>query len=362
MKDEQPASIELRAVDVAIRRQEILHRISLSVLPGELFVLLGAAGSGKSALLRSIAGLDPVSTGEIWLDDREITHTPARKRPLALMFQSFPLWPHMTVAGNVEFALRRSRLPRGARHARAERELALVGLAEFARHLPSQLSASRRQRAALARTLAADARVNLLDEPFSAQDVRLRERLLRALRKRQQLGKVTTLLSTQDRVEAMRVADRMAIIHQGQLQQLGTPMELYDAPCNRHVAACTGSVNLLDGEVEYAGDQPLFHTHNGMVIPLFDRPFKRARTGAAMFRPQHLHIIRKDEALFGDQIRFTGRVEQIEFLGDRRRYGIELSGRTLWLELPCADDMPPLHIGESVVVGLDPTRVRILES
>ena len=268
----------------------------------------------------------------------------------------------MTVAGNVEFALRRSGLPRGARHARAERELAFVGLAEFARHLPSQLSASRRQRAALARTLAADARVNLLDEPFSAQDAGLRERLLRVLRRRQQLDGVTTLLSTQDRVEAMRVADHMAIIHEGELQQVGTPMELYDTPCNRHVAACTGSVNLLDGEVEYAGDQPLFHTHNGMVIPLFDHPLKRARTGAAMFRPQDLHVIGKDEAPFGDQIRFTGRVEQTEFLGDRRRYGIDLSGTTLWLELPRADDMPALQTGESVVVGLDPTRVRILES
>jgi ABC-type Fe3+/spermidine/putrescine transport system ATPase subunit len=362
MKGERAASIELRAVEVIARRQEILRQISLSVLPGELFVLLGAAGSGKSALLRSIAGLDPVSSGEIWLNDRQITRTPARRRPVALMFQSFPLWPHMTVAGNVEFALRRVGMPRGARHARAGRELAFVGLAEFARHLPSQLSASRRQRAALARTLAADARVNLLDEPFSAQDAGLRERLLRGLRRRQQLDGVTTLLSTQDRVEAMRVADHMAIIHEGELQQVGTPMELYDAPCNRHVAACTGSVNLLDGAVEYAGDQPLFHTHNGMVIPLFDHPLKRARTGAAMFRPQDLHIIRKDEAPFGDQIRFTGHIEQTEFLGDRRRYGIDLFGTTLWLELPHADDRPALQIGESVVVGLDPTRVRILES
>lgn len=362
MNHHPPASIGLRAVDVIIREQEILRRINLDVLPGELFVLLGTAGAGKSTLLRCIAGLDPISRGDVWIDERPITRVAARRRPTALMFQSYLLWPHMSVAENILFALHRSGLTHRQRRERVAQELAFVGLAEFGRHLPSQLSAGQQQRVALARTLAADARIDLLDEPFSAQDTGLRERLLRGLRRRQQQGTTTTLLATPERDEAMRVADRIAVIHQGELQQLGTPRELYDAPCNRRVAVATGSVNLLDGEIEYVGEQALFRTHNGMVIPLFDHPVKRARTGAAMFRPQDLHIVGADQAPFGDQIRFAGRVEQREFLGDRLRYAIDLSGSSLWIELPRAGAAPALQAGDPVVVGLDPARVRILES
>lgn len=361
MTHKQPASLELRGLEVSLEQQEILRQIDLSILPGELFVLLGGAGSGKSTLLRSVAGLDPVTAGEIWIDDEQITRLPARQRGTALMFQSFPLWPHMTVAKNVAFALRGRGLPAAEIHKRLENGLAFVGLSEFQRHLPWQLTDSQRQRVALARTLLAGARVNLLDEPFSAQDAQLRERLLRVLRRRQQQIGITTLLTTQDHHEALRVADRIAVIHDGELQQVGTPMELYDTPRNRHVAEYMGSANLIDGEIEYAGDQPLFRAENGMVIPLFDHALKRPRIGSAMFRPHDLHVVRRDEAPFGDQIRFTGRVEQIEFLGDALRYGIDLAGRVVWMDLPRSAAHPMLNIGDQLVVGLDPARIRILE-
>lgn len=360
MTDHQPASLELRDLHVTLAQQEILRNIELSILPGELFVVLGGAGSGKSTLLRSIAGLDPATSGEIWIDDHEITRVPAHRRGTALMFQSFPLWPHMTVAKNIAFALRGRGLPAAEIRQRVAGELAFVGLSEFARHLPWQLSDSQRQRVALARTLVAGARVDLLDEPFSAQEAQLRERLLRVLHRRQQQTATTTLLTTQDRSEALRVADRIAVIHEGELQQVGTPMELYDTPHNRHVAEYMGSANLIDGEIEYAGDQPLFHADNGIIIPLFDQAVKRPRTGSAMFRPHDLHIVRRDEAPFGDQIRFTGRVEQIEFLGDIMRYGIDIAGRVLWMDLPRTADQMTLNIGDQLVVGLNPARIRIL--
>jgi iron(III) transport system ATP-binding protein len=214
---------------------------------------------------------------------------------------------------------------------------------------------------ALARTLINGFPVKLLDEPFSAQDARLRERLLRILKQRQQQSMATTLLTTQDRSEALRVADRIALIHDGELQQVGTPVELYDTPRNRYVADYMGSTNLFDGEIEYAGDQPLFRTDNGIVIPLFDRPLKRARTGSAMFRPHDLHIIERDQEPFGDQIRFSGRVEQIEFLGETIRYCIDLAGRAVWMDQARASGASNVHIGDQVLVGLDPARIRILE-
>ena len=362
MTNSEPASVELRGVHVTIDQHEVLRQIGLNVLPGELFVVLGGAGSGKSTLLRSIAGLDPTASGEVWIDDKDITRVPAHRRAVALMFQSFPLWSHLNVAHNVAFALQQTGVAASRRRARVARELAFVGLGEFEKLLPWQLSDSQRQRVALARTLAADARVDLLDEPFSAQDAQLRERLLRVLRKRQQQSGTTTLLTTQDRNEALRVADRIAIIHSGELQQVGTPMDLYDTPRNRHVAEYMGSANLIDGEIEYAGDQPLFRAQNGIVIPLFDEAVKRSRTGVAMFRPHDLRVIRRDEEPFGDQIRFTCRVEQTEFLGETVRYCIDLAGKTVWLDLPRGANELSLHVGDQVVVGLDPARIRILEN
>lgn len=362
MTNHEPASLELRGIDVTIDQHEILRAVDLSVLPGELFVLLGGAGAGKSTLLRSIAGLDPVTAGEIWIDAEQITRMPAKRRGTALMMQSFPLWPTMTVAKNIAFALRRRGLSAAEIRDRVDRELAFVGLGEFRRHLPWQLTDSQRQRVALARTLASDARIDLFDEPFSAQDAQLREQLLQVLRKRQQHSGTTTLLTTQDRAEALRVADRIAVIHEGEMQQVGTPAELYDTPRNRHVAEYMGSANLLDGEIEYAGDQPLFHAQNGIVIPLFDHAIKRSRTGAAMFRPHDLHIVRRDEEPFGDLIRFTGRVEQTEFLGDTLRYCIDLAGKTVWMDLARGAGQLTLNVGDQVVLGLDPANIRILES
>ncbi len=357
-----PASLELRSLDVTIDERQVLRDVNLSVLPGELFVLLGGANSGKSTLLRTFAGLDPVAAGELWIDDREITRTPAHRRGVAMMLQSFPLWPHMSVAKNLAFALRHQGLTRAAVRRRAERELATVGLSDFQDHLPSQLMPGQQQRVALARTLMAGARVNLLDEPFSAQDAQLRERLLRILKKQQQQSAATTLLSTQDQAEALRVADRIAVIHEGELQQIGTPVELYDTPRNRYVADYMGGANLFDGEIEYAGDQPLFRTDNGIVIPLFDRPLKRARTGSAMFRPHDLRIVNRDQEPFGDHIRFAGRVEQTEFLGDTIRYCIDLAGKIVWMDHARAAGPLNINIGDQVLVGLDPARIRILES
>ena len=350
-----PASLELRAATVAVAREAVLHGIDLHVLPGELFVLLGATDSGKTGLLRAIAGLDRLSDGEIRVDGQVISRMPARRRDIALMLQSFPLWPHMDVAGNVAFALRGRRLGRRAVRERVTRELA------FARHLPSQLTPGQRQRVALARTLAAEGHLCLLDEPFSAQPPQLGDQLRRLLRRRQQQAGFTTLLATPDPDHALRTADRIAVLHNGELQQVGTPQELYDAPETRQAAVLTGAVNLIDGEIELAGDQAMFHGKNGIVIPLFDHALRRPRTGTAMFRPHSLHFVSGEQAPIGDEIRLSGRIEEIEFMGNNLRYLIDLAGTTARMDVCREGDQALLHVGDQVVLGLDPAQIRILE-
>jgi iron(III) transport system ATP-binding protein len=362
MNRPEPSSVELRKLTVTVDDQQRLRELTLHILPGELFVLLGGAGAGKSPVLRAIAGLDPVADGEVWLDELQITGLPAHRRHVALLAQSFPLWPNLNIARNVAFALRRRGLGRSETRTRVDRELAAVGLAEFRRHLPAQLSASQQQRVALARTLAADARLTLLDEPFSAQDLQLRERLLHLLRRRQQQSGTTLLMTTCDPHEALRVADRIALLRDGELQQVGSPRQLYDAPANRYVAEFLGNANLIEGEIEYAGDQAMFHGENGIVIPLFEHLVKRSRTGSAMFRPHDLTVVPAHAEPFGDQIRMNGRVEQVEFRGDTLRYAIDLAGRTVWMDVTRGAEGGELEIGDALVLGIDPARIRILEN
>lgn len=357
----QPASLEIRRLDVNIAQREILHDINLNVLPGEMCVILGGNGAGKTALLRALAGLEQAVTGEIWVDENEITRVAPNKRGMAMLCQTFPLWPHMSVFDNVAFGLNRQGLSRDKTLELVQQALHAVGLAEFLHHLPSQLWPSQRQRVALARTLITKADVVLLDEPLSEQDPNLRGQLLRQLKKQQQQSGATMLLATQEREEAMRIADRIAIIHNGRVQQIGTPIELYDAPRNRYVAEYLGDSNLIDGEIEYAGDQPLFRADNGMVIPLFDEAYKRPRKGAAMFRPNDLQIIGREHPAVSEQVRISGRIDQTEFLGDSMRYCIDLAGDLVWMDLPRRDGQPQLHIGDQLVVGLDPAKIRILE-
>lgn len=361
MNPTQPASLDLRGVEVQLGQREILRNLDLLILPGELFVLLGGAGAGKSTLLRTIAGLDPITRGEVWVDDRQITHARVQRRGTVLMQPGFPLWPHFTVNRNITLALRHRGLDRRARNQRSGELLGAVGLSAFSRHLPGQLTPGQRQRVALARSLAAEARITLLDEPLSAQDLQLRDQLLMLLQQRHaQLGQ-TIVIATEDPQQALRLADRIAILNEGEIEQVGTPRELYDAPVSRHVAALLGRANLIGGAIEHAGDQPLFRADNGIVIPLFEHRLKRARQGWAMFRPRDLSLIATDDEPFGDRIRLTGRIAQTEFLGSRNRYVVDVAGLALWMDEPGGYTDPGLQIGDTIVVGIDPAGILILE-
>ncbi|MCB1800652.1 MAG: ABC transporter ATP-binding protein [Gammaproteobacteria bacterium] len=361
MTTSTPASLELRAVDAIVDREAVLNAVDLDALPGELLFVLGGRGAGKSTLLRCIAGVDPIAAGSIRIDGRDINALAPRQRNVALMPQSFPLWPNRTIADNIAFGLRQRGLRRGAIIDRVRKMLRHVGLLDFADHLPDQLSAGQRQRAALARTLAPESPICLLDEPCSAQDALLRRRVMRLLRQDQQLSDQTMLLTTQDPDEALLFGDRIALLHDGRLQQVGTAAELYDEPANRYVAEYLGNANLIDGEIEIDGEQALFRSVHGIAIPLFDHALKRPRRAIAMFRPRDLQLVGGKRMPRGGEIRISGRVQQSEFLGEDLRFGIDTVGGTLWMDLSRRNDEPMLNVGDRVALALDPARVRILE-
>jgi sulfate transport system ATP-binding protein len=223
----------------------VVNDVSLSVAEGEFFVLLGPSGSGKSTLLRTIAGLTGIDHGRISLHDRDVTHIPARRREVGFVFQNYALFGHMTVADNIEFALRVRSVRAAARRERRRELLRMVALEGMDDRLPSQLSGGQQQRVAVARALAHRPKVLLLDEPFGALDARIREELRTTIRKVQRELHITTILVTHDQEEAFALADRIGVMNQGRLLDSGRPDELYARPASRFVATFLGAANLL---------------------------------------------------------------------------------------------------------------------
>src|SRR5712671_4559338 len=230
-----------------------VDQLSLDIYQGEFFALLGPSGCGKSTLLRLLAGFETPEEGRVLLDGVDLTGVPPHRRPVNMMFQSYALFPHLTVEGNVAFGLKQDGLPKAEIASRVTDMLALVKLEGFGARKPDQLSGGQRQRVALARALAKRPRVLLLDEPLAALDKKLRgETQFELMHLRQKLG-LTFLIVTHDQEEAMTVADRIGVMDQGRLVQVATPPELYEQPSSRWVADFIGDVNLIEGKVAEAG-------------------------------------------------------------------------------------------------------------
>ncbi|MFA7892204.1 ABC transporter ATP-binding protein [Pseudomonas putida] len=223
--------------------------VSLKIKKGEIFALLGGSGSGKSTLLRMLAGFDQPTEGRILLDGVDITEMPAYERPINMMFQSYALFPHMTVAQNIAFGLQQDRMPKREITERVEEMLKLVHMVQYAERKPHQLSGGQRQRVALARSLAKRPKLLLLDEPMGALDKKLRSQMQLELVEIIERVGVTCVMVTHDQEEAMTMAQRIAIMHQGWIAQVGTPVDIYETPNNRLVCEFIGNVNVFDGLV-----------------------------------------------------------------------------------------------------------------
>ncbi|HEX8046926.1 MAG TPA: ABC transporter ATP-binding protein [Rhizobium sp.] len=302
-----------------------VDNLSLDIYNREFFALLGASGCGKSTLLRMLAGFEQPTTGEIILDGQSLAGTPPYRRPVNMMFQSYALFPHMTVEKNIAFGLRQDGMPKAEIDDRVAQMLKLVKLEQFAKRKPHQLSGGQRQRVALARSLAKRPKVLLLDEPLGALDKKLREETQFELMDLQQSLGLTFVVVTHDQEEAMTMADRIAVMSHGKVVQVATPAEIYEAPNSRFVADFIGDVNILEGNVtsaragiiEIAVDPALtLRTASG------DTPAEGSRASLAI-RPEKLRITPRPPANASVNAA-EGEIWDIAYLGDMTVFHVKL--------------------------------------
>ncbi len=304
--------------------------VSLSIHQGEIFALLGGSGSGKSTLLRMLAGFERPTEGRIFLDGQDITDMPPYERPINMMFQSYALFPHMTVEQNIAFGLKQDGLPKQEVEARVKEMLGLVQMTQYAKRKPHQLSGGQRQRVALARSLAKRPKLLLLDEPMGALDKKLRSQMqLELVQIIERVG-VTCVMVTHDQEEAMTMAERIAIMHLGWIAQVGSPMDIYETPASRLVCEFIGNVNLFDGElVEDMGD------HAIIASPGLENPIYVGHGISTRAQDKQItYAIRPEKLLIGTELPelerpgynwAKGVVHDIAYLGGHSVYYIKLS-------------------------------------
>lgn len=329
-----------------------VNAVDLTVRRGELFSLLGGSGCGKSTLLRMIAGFEPPDSGQIRIDGQDMTTVPPYERPVNMVFQSYALFPHMTVAQNVAYGLRQEGMARSERDDRVHDVLKLVDLPDLARRKPNQLSGGQRQRVALARGLAKQPRILLLDEPLGALDRKLRERTQFELVNLQERIGITFILVTHDQEEAMTMSDRIGVMRDGQIHQIGPPREVYEYPNSRFVADFIGTANLLTGDVIAASEgmvQVRLAATGTSITVASPVPVSAGATVTVMVRPEKLQTVSGPEAVSGDANLLSGVVQDIAYLGDMSVYHVEIADG-LRLQVAMANR---LHTGEEPITWDD---------
>jgi putrescine transport system ATP-binding protein len=301
-----------------------VDRLSLDIHSGEFFALLGPSGCGKTTLLRMLAGFETVNEGRILLDGADIAAVPPHRRPLNMMFQSYALFPHLTVAGNIGFGLRQEGLPRAEIRSRVEEMMKLLQLAGLGERRPDQLSGGQRQRVALARSLVKRPRVLLLDEPMAALDKKLREDTQFELMELQARLGLTFVIVTHDQEEAMKVADRIGVMNQGRLVQVAPPEEIYEWPNSRWVADFIGDVNLIEGRVTAVDPGgTTVETEGGLRLRAGSTD--EAKVGDKVWvavRPEKIAIAPLSDAHPGDDP--CGEVVEVGYRGDTSVYVVRL--------------------------------------
>jgi sulfate transport system ATP-binding protein len=328
-------SITLDQVTKRYQGSPVVNDVSLDIGDGEFFVLLGPSGSGKSTLLRAIAGLTGVDHGRIALHGRDVTHVAARERGVGLVFQNYALFRHMSVADNIEFALRVRRMRAAARRERRRELLRLVALEGMDDRLPAELSGGQQQRVAVARALAHKPEVLLLDEPFGALDAKIREELRRTIREVQRELGITTVLVTHDQEEAFALADRIGVMNLGRLLEMGSPEDLYARPATRFVATFLGAANLLLARQTSRG---VCFGNDPVIAPPSDPAHssrEREHEVVAVLRPEEVELAPSRDALNGLYMA-NGAVEEILFGGALERMRVRLR-----------EDTPATHIARS---------------
>ncbi len=344
------APVNIQNIQKRYGQVKVIHDISVDIADGEFVVLVGPSGCGKSTLLRMIAGLEEVSDGEIHIGRREVSHLPARDRDIAMVFQNYALYPHMTVAENMGFALKLKKANPAEVAAKVQKAAAILGLENLLERLPRQLSGGQRQRVAMGRALVRDPQVFLFDEPLSNLDAKLRVQMRGEIKSMHQRIGTTTIYVTHDQVEAMTMADKIVVLHGGIIEQVGAPLDLYDRPANLFVAGFIGSpsMNFIDGRIE----EGVFRSDKGLILPLPEGFSTAEHGGRALvygIRPEHIRAA-------------TG--------GLSARVGIvEGTGSEIYAKLDCGgEDISCLfrerlniRFGDKIEIGIDPASIHLFD-
>jgi iron(III) transport system ATP-binding protein len=352
-------SVEFAGVSLAYGRTRVLDNVSIAIEPGEFFALLGPSGSGKSTLLRLLAGFLHPQSGTIRVADEDITRVPPWQRDIGMVFQNYALWPHMTAQQNVAFGLEERKLPRAEIGRRVAAALDLVGLGDFGARRPGQLSGGQQQRVALARTIAIEPKVLLLDEPLSNLDAKLRIHMRTELLALQRKLGITTIFVTHDQEEALSISDRVAVLDQGVIQQVGTPVELFDTPANRFIATFVGTINLLRGTLVQAGGRLVFRSEVFGEIGITSGTASAGPAELAI-RPHAIRLAAPGKPIDGARTWLDGTVSEREFLGEFVRYNVKVGTAQLVVDQPHYMGEPGIAPGAAVRVGINPAQVKLL--
>ncbi len=374
----EPASFAVELVQVSKHFGEVVavRDVSLQIRDGEFFSLLGPSGCGKTTTLRMIAGFETPTEGTIYIQGQDVGHTPPFRRSTNMVFQNYALFPHMSVARNIAFGLEMKKVPRREIRRRVEEALDLVRLSGMGRRRPNQLSGGQQQRVALARALVNHPAVLLLDEPLGALDLKLRREMQLELKRLQQQVGITFIYVTHDQGEALTMSDRIAVMHRGEVLQVGSPIEIYERPNCRFVADFIGESNFLQGVVQertsgtitvVVGEALPVRVTAGPTSPLAQQPYNaRVVPGAAVtlaVRPEKVRLLAEPDDTLPTLL--AGRVEEVVYVGTETHYTVRLATGDLLLvhrqNVRSATDPAALHRrGETVYLTWHPESALIL--
>lgn len=336
-----------------------VETFSLDVAPGELVTLLGPSGCGKTTVLRMLAGFEDPSSGKIRFDTTDITRLPANRRNSAMVFQSYALFPHMTVEENVAYGLKFREISSNEKQDRLKKMLELVGLTGLKDRRPGELSGGQQQRVALARALVIEPGLLLFDEPLCNLDAKLREYMRSEIRKLQKKLKITAIYVTHDQSEAMAISDRVVVMNLGKVEQVGTPQEIYLKPATRFVADFMGAANFLSGqlgETTHQGRVALSMGPLTMEIPAPTRPSK-SKEVTVVVRPEHIHLASSP----GHGL--VGVVRDYQFLGSHHEYVVEMKpGERITVHATAKSLEQPKLVGDSVFLSVLPEQLHLIPS
>jgi putative spermidine/putrescine transport system ATP-binding protein len=327
-----------------------VNDVSLNIEAGTFLTLLGPSGSGKTTILKMIAGFESLTSGEVYINDEPVSKKPSYKRNVGMVFQNYALFPHKTVAQNVAFPLRMRKMSKDVIREKTKEALELVKLLNFEKRYPRQLSGGQQQRVALARSLVYGPSVLLMDEPLGALDKKLREHMQLELKRIKEQLKITIIYVTHDQSEALNMSDMIAVLNDGQIEQVGSPLTLYEHPESYFVADFIGESNFIDGVVTgFSGDLSIIQTNIGcdLKVPRDDIHLQGASV-KMIIHPEKIEIVDSPREE-GNTI--TGRVSEVVYLGELTKYYIQIeNGETIYMKYHNRAGISQLHVNDNVFI------------